>query len=306
MLVLGNLAASAFCDDIRSNVVEILHNNSTEKEVKKTLKLKGKPLWENKFSELFKVGAKKYILHNVDELFVLSKMYEEVVGEREWSFASRLHMYAWAKGASRFRHHDVREWESSCRVFNQLHKKHFSPVISKESAEEANRLASKLLALIAYSPTIKNGKYEFLDFNYFTRDSMLEWFAGSEPSLYKELLPKNSDVKHIKVRDYLNFTTWMKMEHEDRIGAILERLYVDASNEVFVDEIMQGRGPETHYDGIDQLKRMAMIAASEMECQWFSIYIRLHIDEIMFKADMCYPEHLADAILTDKLVETIF
>jgi hypothetical protein len=285
MIVLGNLPSSKYIDGVYTKTTNIIYAPGQLNKVKRELKLLGEPVATRKMSYHYKMAGRDFFLHDAGSIPALTKLYHGEVPRTDFKLASPYAQYVWARAFSSFQHHSTMEWVDTTRTFGKLHRMYFKPTIQPELHTKAARLAKELYYVAGDYPIIDSSGDIYQPWAKYTRSSVLESIANKGVSLYDELLVFSGKPNLPMVRDRLSLERWVAFSEEERIEAVLERVYSDIANEYHFNNVCYAH---------EELVIMTMLMRAATRCldEWFSLFIRINFDKIMSEADLGIGEYI--------------
>lgn len=295
MVVLGNLPSKRYVEAVYTDTINVIHEDSWSKRVKRKLKLLGEPVQMTKYSHVHLVGGKRIILFNADGLPALKELLMKEVPTMNLKFASTYLNYVWSRAFSNFNYTDVTEWVDATRLFGKLHRDYFTPSIQPELHARAVKDSEKLFFIAGDYPLITPTMNTYKNFDMYTRESVLE-ACSLNNSIYWELLKAPTKSSLPIFRDKLDLQKWCALDDNGRVEAVLERVYSDIANEIVFRDLCITNIEYTIMEAI-------MNAANNQGDAFFSMFIRINFDRIMSEADLGIDEWVTWAIANKEFKE---
>ena len=279
MIVLGNLPSSKYIDGVYTKTTNIIYAPGQLNKVKRELRLLGGPVATTKMSYQYQIGGRNFFLHDAGSIPALTKLYHGDVPGDKFKLASTFTQYAWARAFSSFHHESTMEWVDTTRTFGKLHRMYFRPTIQPELHVKAAKMSKNLYYVAGDYPIVRSVGYNYEPWDKYTRASVLDSISNNKSSLYDELLTFSGKPNLPMVRDRLNLQKWVSFSDEERIEAVLERVYSDIANEYHFKNVCYAH---------EELVIMTMLMRAATRCldEWFSLFIRINFDKIMSQADL--------------------
>ena len=298
MLVLGRAANNYYMgiNNDESPNEYLCWNKEEQNTLIKELKLKDEDIcFRNEVSTVYERNGSKFTIHDAEVLPVFKSIGRYIpIIDGKYEMAPLLVVAAWAKAIALFRQEDINNWHNFANTYSYLY-----PTIEKLDSKWRKRLrvwTSHLTFIGALSYNHDFMPYKYKDYNYFTEDSLFKLYKSDGfYSYWKKLTGGSSDKKSP------NYTMFSKMSHQDRIDAVLERIYVDCTNEYLLEEILEGKSSEEAT--IDLFKKSIMNRCSQPNFPWLAEFIVENYKEIMEEFDPYFTDNLMDAIQYKMLKE---
>lgn len=302
MIIIGNTANHyhmGLADKLPPDEFVCWTNKEKLKLIKR-LKLKGRNVcWTNKATTVYKKNDTYITVHEAEKFPVFESLKKFVfISDNKDIIAPMVFAYAWTKAKCTFLCSDLDIWEKNIITHTYLYKKYMQ-YYPKKLERRADTWAGHLTFFGAMGWKQDYREYQYREFDTYTEDSLLMLFRyNGTVSAWKESLLTESSGKQTPSR-----TRFKYMSDKERLGAIMERLYVDCTNEyVFPEMIYKEPSGLTTYD---MFRHTVMNRCAQAASPWIGSYIITHYDEIMEEFDPLFVDQLADAVDWQMLTKVI-
>ena len=303
MVVLGNLLGKELGLGISSPEVEIIYKSEDLKKVKDSFNLPYSPVFGDSFTSVYNTKKGKVILYNADKMPILRKIYESSFTRGNFKFAPLIYAYIWAKSKITYIHkHDIREWENTLLIYDHLNSNYFGDNISEEQKKEIENLYYQFNPVVATNNSLVVMPHKYKPFEMYSRKELLDLFTMyKKGSLYNELLVGSPKSVFGITRDLCSRVIWEKFTHQEKIDAVIERIFADVANEFLIDDIFFNKTNSLIYGVTNMITMCFMYAISHTECKWMSNFILDNYIELWSNIDIKTLELLYEAVECDYL-----
>ena len=271
MLVVGDAALKEIKPDHNVSRIEVIGKSDHEYYVEHILNAGYTCEIVNRYCKKFELKNKrKLFYYSTEELGSLDNLVEEHFAKNcEFKFAPPRVLFMLESIKVREIFYDVYNWDKAVKTYNYLFKNHILPLKlhDKDILKEISLQAVSYYTFVTSSPLINNNLYEFKKFKFYKEEDLSNIYASFSRNNYMKLLYKNN------VND-LNDITWSTYTLEEKIAAVLERVYTLATNEFIIPFWQEHKKIPRNIKEI--LKRTLMIIVSTTQCEWFADFIVHH------------------------------
>lgn len=297
MLIIGDLATNFYYDIVNIPDIDIIHSNSNEELIKKHLEIKSEPLYSYGALNTYTENNKIFNLYNSDKLLVLKSILKDNMADNdEIKIASPKVLFSWISMKTSYIHNNLKKWENNMLIYHYLYHKYFKNFSEKELVKLKYSI-THINILGAMGFEMQHKSYQYIEFHTFTKDSLYDLFTIHPKSLYKQILIK----KHSIYGDLLSKRHWDKLIYSHKIDTVLERLYVDSSNEYLIPEIMYGQ--INSYSVLELIHKSIMNLCTGVNSVWLSKFVKENYCEILDNVDLLFADTLYSAIKDNELTD---
>jgi len=245
---------------------------------------------KNSGSTTYKFNSGKLTIHLATDHPVFKELNRHIFRIKDKNIMSPLlFTYSWTRIKALFQSADINTWEENIKTHTYLYKK----VIKNYPAKWLRLLdiwSSHLTFFGAMGYKQIYSEHSYKPYSTFTEKSLFSLFmhdgttsAWADSILFTVDGPGKPSQSLFK-----------RMEPKRKLAAIMERLYVDCTNEFILDELMfRDMSGLT----IEQMfKNVVMWRASSARYPWIANYIITHYDDIMNEFDDYFVDQLEDAM----------
>ncbi len=291
MLIIGDLALKQIKEDHEVKTIEIISNPDQEVFIKNTLKTINPCKIVNYYTKTyFTKNYKKIIVYNS----MGSKFLRDIINNTfssgiKYKFATAKILYIIESIKITEFFYDVNNWVASVNNFNYLLKNEIIKIAETEKniMNDLRKESIDYYDFVVDSKLIDEDPYKFKPFKDYKEESLHELFAESKTYGYT-----NACYASNKFR--IHETIWMTYTHKQKIGSVLERAYVIASNEFILPFKKEYKSPII--DAHQMFLKALMIIVSSSLDTWFQLFIVCNYDELVNLYDENFCELLDEAI----------
>lgn len=296
MIIFGNLASVEYLDypnyEPQAKTLNIICHTNMLTQARRKLGLSSIVKESSEIAWHFEKNDTNIFLIRSDSSLGLTKIYENEIDVNNFKLGSIFLNYVWARAVTDFIHKNAKEWIDSCVTFSILHKKYFENNSNIEQYQNAISVTSGVSRSLNQYPLITVSK-PYLNFKY-SRIKTLEHLAEEPQSVYLSILENPLLSINPVFRDRLDLNKWVKLNPNEKISAVVERVYSDIANEIY----FQGKkSTDIKYDFMFYLMKACVVSNDA----WFSMFIKLNILKILNQMDESLLDYIP-FIMSKKLV----
>jgi len=236
-----------------------------------------------------------YTIHDIKKLAVFQDIEKYLfLPKYKRIMAPPLLVYAWTKTRAAFRNDNLADWENNIVTASFLYHKYMKK-ISEKLKFRARIWSSHLTYFGAMAFGAHFKEHTFKEYTEYTEHSLFDLFRyNGHFSLYEKCLI--TTFTRSRVLSSAFFDTLSK---EDQLGLVMERLYVDCSNEFIIEELLYEA--KEQIPTIDLFKTVIMYRCSQNSLSWFRDYLIHNYNDIMSEFDEKFVGELYEAVKWQKL-----
>jgi len=249
----------------------------------------------NHSSVVYVKNGINYTIHDIKKLAVFQDIEKYLfLPKYKRVMAPPLLVYAWTKTRASFRNDNLADWENNIVTASFLYHKYLKKI--SEKLKFRIRVWSSHLTYfgaMAYGAHFKEHTYK--EYTEFTEASLFDLFRyDNHQSLYEKCLITTFTRTRVLSSSYFD-----ALSKNQKLGLVMERLYVDCANEFLLEELLY-----TGKEGIptiDLFKTAIMYRCSQNGLNWFREYLIHNYNDIMSEFDAKFVEELYEAVRWQKL-----
>lgn len=236
-----------------------------------------------------------YTIHDIKKLAVFQDIEKYLfLPKHKRMMAPPLLVYAWTKTRASFRNDNLADWENNIVTASFLYHRYMKK-ISEKLKFRARIWSSHLTYFGAMAFGAHFKEHTFKEYTEYTERSLFDLFRyNGHSSLYEKCLITTFTRTRVLSSSYFD-----ALSKEDQLGLVMERLYVDCSNEFIIEELLYETKDTT--PTIDLFKKVIMYRCSQNGLSWFREYLIHNYNDIMSEFDAKFVGELYEAVKWQKL-----
>jgi hypothetical protein len=296
MLVIGDISIQSVNKKADIRNVEIIYSNTNEKQYTKTvLDIQGIGSRIGVGSELFIANKKtNVILHDASSFPALKEVIRlSSATGLFFKIATPSINYVFDRAKIYNINRNFQEWERRVKSFSFLDRKYIQPyrdIRDDNTLRVINCRSLSLGSFIRSDSNIFNSPYKYKVFDKYTRRSLLEIVTT------KELNASNLKKIIFIESGLLLPTQWKNLNNEEKIEAVMERLYIDVINEFIIPYLEDFKCSPNNLDVFENFKNCIMYMGSQKTEEWFYRFAVKNYEELLLRYNTGFKKAFINAI----------
>lgn len=295
MLIIGDLASIPHGNNIITELEIIYSTDGEKKQIIESLGIKQKYFYKNDSVEYYKKNKSiPYTIKLYDSrkcnLFrrILAFNRDEIGKIKRVDFITN---FAFYKCKIRFRYNDHKKWEENLLKYLNYVPRYSS--IPQESKNFFHRMYNGFIYYNVIQEDVIPIEYKYGKNNIYSDEALYYCFSIEPESVYKKI------EKDILTSKYI-VKNWIELKPNQRINAILEKLYVDTAQEYIIPYI--DKEHKIPQDDLEMFKKSIMnLYTNSHYPEWFKNFIVFNYNRIIEKYSVDFLSTLQLLIKHDAL-----